>query len=98
MLSKFDAGVTYRCVNDEEAGICGEYLDVVDPGEMNKMPHRHIGAILCFGPAQTIQYGTGTLISRDLVLTCAHVIYNKEHQAYYPKIYFYPGLSGKPER
>ena len=61
---------------------------------MLTLPHKHIGAIICVGPAGSIQYGTGTLISKNLVLTCAHVIYNKSHKAYYPRIIFYPGLCG----
>lgn len=33
--------------------------------------------------------GTGFLISNDLVLTCAHNIYDRENQFYYNKIKFY---------
>ena len=74
---KYEPGVKYRCVNDEVGGICGEEVDRVHPKQMKDLPHRHIGAIICVGPGGSIQYGTGTLISRNLVLTCAHVIYNK---------------------
>ena len=61
---------------------------------MSALPHRLIGAVISIGPGGSIQYGTGTLISKNLVLTCAHVIYNRPHQAYYPKIIFYPSLCG----
>lgn len=61
---------------------------------MRTVPHRHVGAIICVGPSGLIQYGTGTLISGNIVLTCAHVIYSKQYKAYYPKIVFYLGLSG----
>ena len=61
---------------------------------MSSLPYRLIGAVISVGPANSIQYGTGILLSKDLVLTCAHVIYNKPHQAYYDKISFYPALFG----
>ena len=75
-------------------GKFGEQIESVPINKMNTLPHRHIGALISVGPGGIIQYGTGTLISKDLVLTCASVIYNKEHQAFYPKIIFYPKLSG----
>ena len=95
---KYEQGVKYKCVNEETGGLCGEDVDRVAPKKMNLLPHRHIGAVVCVGPGGNIQYGTGTLISRDLVLTCAHVIYNRMHQAYYPKIVFYPSLCGDMEK
>ena len=62
---------------------------------MEKLPHKHIGAVVCRGPCNTLQTGTGLLISPDLVLTCAHVIINNEYNAPYPRIYFYPGQYGE---
>ena len=78
--------------------ILGETIESVPFNKMNTLPHRHIGALISVGPGSIIQYGTGTLISKDLVLTCASVIYNKEHQDFYPKIVFYPKLSGNMEK
>jgi len=40
---------------------------------MTKLPHRHIGVVLGVHPVFGFKVGTGILISRDLVLTCAHV-------------------------
>lgn len=57
--------------------MCGEQIDRIPALKMTKLPHRHIGAIICLGYTGQLQYGTGTLISKNLVLTCAHVIYNK---------------------
>ena len=65
---------------------------------MSSLPHNLIGAVLSVGPGGSIQYGTGILVSKDLVLTCAHVIYNKPHQAYYDKIIFYPSLCGEMKK
>lgn len=93
----FAPGTKCVCLNDEAGGLCGENLDRVSPKKMSSLPHRHIGAVISVGPAGSIQYGTGTLISRNLVLTCAHVIYNRQHEAYYPRILFYPALAGEME-
>ena len=94
----FEPGVKYKCVNEETGGLCGENVDRVPPKKMSLLPHKHIGAVICVGPGGSIQYGTGTLISRNLVLTCAHVIYNRPHQAFYPRIIFYPALCGEMEK
>jgi V8-like Glu-specific endopeptidase len=61
---------------------------------MEFMPHRHIGTVICIGYGGTLQVGTGMLISKNLVLTCAHVIHVKEYNAFFPEIYFYPGQYG----
>lgn len=66
----------------------------MSPENIAKIPHRHIGAVISVGPGGSIQFGTGILLSKNLVLTCAHVIYNKQYQAYYDKIIFYPALYG----
>ena len=94
----FAPGVKLICSNKEAGGLCGENVDRVPQSKMSSLPHRHIGAVVCVGPGGAIQFGTGTLLSRDLVLTCAHVIYNAPHQAYYPKIVFYPALYGDMEK
>ena len=61
---------------------------------MQTMPHRHIGTVICFGYGGVLQFGTGILISKNLVLTCAHVIQNKNYNAFFPAIYFYPAQYG----
>ena len=48
---------------------------------MESLPHRHIGVVLAVHPMGVFQLGTGILISRDLVLTCAHVTHSKEYMA-----------------
>jgi len=44
---------------------------------MNNLPHRLIGVVLAVHPMGKFQLGTGFLISKNLVLTCAHVIHCK---------------------
>ena len=61
---------------------------------MKKIPHRHIGTVICLGPGGAAQFGTGILISKNLVLTCAHVIHSRSYNAFFPNIYFYPGVYG----
>jgi len=62
---------------------------------MKNIPHRHIGIVLAVHQMGVFQLGTGILISRDLVLTCAHVTHNKAYMAEFPDIYFYPSQYGE---
>ncbi len=73
---------------------------------MNKLPYSAIGLIECeleladFGlPRIQRRTGTGCLISRNLVLTCAHILYKKpEHPAKewsVKKLRFHPAMHGK---
>ena len=63
---------------------------------MNKLPHRHLGVVLAVHLCGVFQVGTGILISRDLVLTCAHVTHCKLYQNKpFERIYFYPRQYGK---
>lgn len=64
-------------IKDEAGGICGEDVDYVEEGEMKEVPHRHIGVVLAVHPCGVFQLGSGILLSRNLVLTCAHVIHCK---------------------
>ena len=83
-------------VQDEAGGICGEDIDYVEEKEMKKAPHRHIGIVLAVHPCGVFQLGSGILISRNLVLTCAHVTHSKAYQKKpFPNIYFYPAQCGK---
>jgi len=62
---------------------------------MKNLPHRLIGIVLCRGPGNALQTGTGVLISANLVLTSAHVIFHSIQFKPFPKIYFYPGHFGR---
>jgi len=73
-----------------------EDLDHVEESEMKEVPHRHIGVVLAIHPSGVFQVGTGTLISKNLVLTCAHVIHCKDYQnKLFPELYFYPAQYGR---
>ena len=39
--------------------------------------------------------GTGFLISNNLVLTCAHNIYDRKNQSYHDKIKFFTNSNGE---
>jgi len=81
----------YEWIKDEVGGGCGEEMDVVDEDEMKEVPHRHIGVVLGIHPFGGFQVGTGILISKNLVLTCAHVTHCKYYQNKpFPRMYFYP--------
>jgi V8-like Glu-specific endopeptidase len=54
-------------------------VDYVEEKEMKEVPHRHIGVVLAVYSGSIFQLGTGILISRDLVLTCAHVTHAKAY-------------------
>lgn len=54
-----------------------EDVDVVLSNEMKNVSHKQIGAVIFLGPFNSIKYGTGTLISENIVLICIHAIYNK---------------------
>ena len=62
---------------------------------MRMLPHRHIGVIVCHHPMGLLQLGTGILVSKNLILTCAHVIHQKDYNAFFPNIYFYPAQYGE---
>ena len=70
-------------------------MEYVEEEEMENLPHRHIGVVLAVHPMGVFQLGTGILISRDLVLTCAHVTHSKEYMAEFESIYFYPAQYGE---
>jgi len=60
---------------------------------MEEIPHRHIGVIVGITNGQRI-ISTGILISRNLVLTCAHTIYNHNSNLFFSNIQFYPKQRG----
>jgi hypothetical protein len=49
----------------------------VSPADLASLLHRSIGALTFLNKKMQICAGTGTLISRDLVLTVAHNIFDK---------------------
>ena len=66
---------------------------------MTKRPHRHIGVVLAVHPCGVFQLGTGILVSKNLVLTCAHNIHCKAYQnKIFPSIYFLPAQYGDMEQ
>ena len=61
---------------------------------MDKQLHRHIGVITSLNKYKIPLHGTSILISPDLVLTCAHNIYDKNTSSFNSEVKFYPGHSG----
>lgn len=69
---------------------------MIKPHEMNEVMHSNIGAIISSHPNKNgPAYGTGFLISDNLVLTCAHNIYDRHEQVYFTDMLFYPGVCGQ---
>jgi V8-like Glu-specific endopeptidase len=72
---------------------CGEPVMRINQSILSELPYRHIGALISVD-GLTTNHGTGILISRNLVLTCAHNVINLERKILFKKIYFYPGQHG----
>ena len=71
-------------------------MDYIQQKFMTNVPNRHIGVVLAVHPMGAFQLGTGILISKNLVLTCAHVIHCKIYQNKpYPEVYFFPAQYGE---
>ena len=66
----------------------------IEKDQMSENPHQLIGAVICIGGRKRRNCGSGILISKDLVLTCAHVVYSQELKMKYEKIEFYLGQHG----
>lgn len=63
---------------------------------MQKDFHQQIGALISVSPTtKKVKYGTGVLISPDLVLTVAHNIFDMGTRHDYQELKFYPGQYGK---
>lgn len=56
---------------------------------MSSVAHRSIGAIRFLTPGKICGVGSGVAISRDLVLTVAHNIYDKDYKAENGSLKFY---------
>jgi hypothetical protein len=56
----------------------GGILSQLTAEEVKDMPHSLIGLITCLNQENKLISGSGILISPDLVLTCAHNIFNRE--------------------
>ena len=67
-------------------------MEEISPEQMTKLPHKLIGA-LTYNSLQNQVQGSGILISPDLVLTCAHNLYDKSTGVLCRNFKFYPGLS-----
>jgi V8-like Glu-specific endopeptidase len=66
---------------------------------MNELMHKNIGAITFKHPHKNPQgFGTGFLISENLVLTCAHNLYDRAEKVYHLDLKFYPGVYGTLEK
>ena len=65
---------------------------------MSKNIHQNIAAILWRSGKNQIGRGSGLLISRNLVLTCAHIFFNKKMRVSNDLFQIYPGLCGRLER
>jgi len=65
---------------------------------MKKNMSQQIGALISINKkTKKVQYGTGALISPNLVLTSALNIFDMKAREDYHDIKFYPGLCGKLE-
>ena len=98
LRNKYCPQMKQKNINHEVRKIRGEDINYLRLKNISLPPDRHISTVNSMTPAENIQYGTGILLSKNLVLTCAHAIYNKQHQAYDPRTVFYPGLCGEMEK
>jgi hypothetical protein len=58
-----------------------DVLEHIKRSRMSQLPHRHIGSIICRHQKDQPyprNVGSGILISRNLVLTCFHILF--DHQ------------------
>ncbi len=46
--------------------------------ELKQLLHRSIGAVSCLNSEKELYYGSGVLISKNLVLTCAHNLFDRK--------------------
>lgn len=53
----------------------------IDPKKLNELLHRSIGALTFLNKNKRLIAGTGALISKDTILTCAHNIFDMMNQA-----------------
>jgi V8-like Glu-specific endopeptidase len=61
----------------QEKKIYDEDLFLVDESDMKQKLHRSIGALSFLTPNKRVAAGSGVLISRNLILTAAHNLYDK---------------------
>ena len=62
---------------------------------MLKQKHKHLGAITYTTMNTNTGTGTGLLISPNLVLTAAHVVFDKKISKYNTNLKFHHGVCGK---
>lgn len=52
----------------------------IDPDKLDELLHRSIGALTFLNKNKKLNAGSGTLISRNTILTCAHNIFDLKSQ------------------
>ena len=58
--------------------------------------HKCIGALKSYAEGSVLpNHGTGFLISANIVLTCAHVLWDRSKQQLNKDIMFFPGIHGE---
>lgn len=73
---------------------CGDVLGKIPKNRMGEKKYRNIGALKLNNTKLGPGFGSGVLISRDLVLTAAHNVYQHESREINHNIEFYPGQCG----
>lgn len=80
---------------EDELCFMGNEPARIDSRLMTKLPHRLIGLITFENANGCLGVGTGILISRNLVLTVAHNVFDHSFKNNYRKHRFYRGICGK---
>ncbi len=64
---------------EDQVLIDNEMIKIVEKELLKKLPHKHIGLLIWRREDNKKLKGTGSgfLISKNLVLTCAHNLYNR---------------------
>lgn len=73
----------------DEKHIRNEDLFQVPSEQLCSLIHRSIGAITFLNPGKLMEVGSGVAISRDLVLTVAHNVYDRKYKGQNDSFKFY---------
>lgn len=71
-----------------------KFRQIIDPKDINKLTHRSIGAIQGLNNNHDKFRGTGVLISKDLVLTVAHNLYDRTLKYRFTHLKYFLGATG----